>query len=229
MSHTSPTPAAVATTRRAQKLRTRRTLLDAALGLLEHQSLSSLGLREVTRAAGVAPAAFYRHFADTAELGVALVEEALDGLHPMVGAILTDTATGSGTASASASEESRIARSVALIARHVRDHPAHVRFVTREQHGGVRPVRAAIGTQLQRFTEEVAAGLAGRPEAEGWSAEDLRMLAGIYVDHLVMTASGFLDAAEEGATRTEEQVAALARRQLRLVALGRRHWLDRDR
>ena len=62
----------------------RQAFLDAALGLLEEQSLSSLGLREVTRAVGVAPTAFYRHFRSTADLGVALVDEALGSLHPMV-------------------------------------------------------------------------------------------------------------------------------------------------
>ena len=40
---------------------------------------------------GVAPTAFYRHFRDTAELGVALVEEALGSLHGMIGAILAET------------------------------------------------------------------------------------------------------------------------------------------
>ncbi|CAM5419963.1 HTH-type transcriptional repressor FabR [Streptomyces californicus] len=75
MSHTS------VGVRQTQKLRTRQALLDAALLLLEHQSLSSLGLREVTRAAGLTPTAFYRHFEDVAALGVALVEEALGSLH----------------------------------------------------------------------------------------------------------------------------------------------------
>ena len=55
--------------RQAQKLKTRQALMDAASVLLEEQSLSSLGLREVTRAVGVAPTAFYRHFRSTADLG----------------------------------------------------------------------------------------------------------------------------------------------------------------
>jgi hypothetical protein len=37
-----------------------------------------------------------------------------------------------------------------------------------------------------------------------------------------MTASTFLEAGPEG----EEQVSSVARRQLRLISLGRRHWLD---
>ncbi|MGX1881409.1 TetR family transcriptional regulator [Streptomyces sp. NPDC055287] len=201
--------------RQAQKQKTRKALMDAALILLEDQSLSSLGLREVTRAVGVAPTAFYRHFRDTADLGVALVEEALGSLHSVI----------RGTLAATGDSAARIDSTVGLIARHVHAYPAHVRFVTRERHGGVERVRAAIGEQLRLFADEVAAWLATQPDCAAWSEDDRRMLAHVYVDHMVMTASAFLEAEQYG----EERVAAaasLARRQLRLVGLGRRHWLD---
>jgi AcrR family transcriptional regulator len=201
--------------RQAQKQKTRQALMDAALQLLEHQGLSSLGLREVTRAVGVAPTAFYRHFRDTADLGVALVEQALGSLHGMVIGALAETG----------GSEERIGRAVEVIAGHVAAYPAHVRFVARERHGGVAPVRAAIGVELRRFSDEVAAALGAQPESAGWDEDDLRMLAGLYVDHMVMTASAFLDAAEEG-PGAQERVAREARRRLRLVGLGRRHWLD---
>src|ERR671930_1859480 len=165
--------------RQAQKQKTRQALLDAALGLLEEQSLSSLGLREVTRAVGVAPTAFYRHFRSTADLGVALVEEALGSLHPMIRT----------TVSAADSSEERIARAIELIAGHVDGYPAHVRFIARERHGGVQPVRAAIRDQLARFAEEVSTELAKDPESEGWSDDDLLMLAHLYVDQMLITAS----------------------------------------
>jgi AcrR family transcriptional regulator len=197
--------------RQAQKQRTRQAFLDAALGLLEEQSLSSLGLREVTRAVGVAPTAFYRHFHSIADLGVALVEEALGSLHPMI----------SGTVSASGDSEERIDRAVALISRHVRVHPAHIRFVARERNGGVQSVRAAIAEQMDRFTEEVRAELARQPESAGWSDDDLLMLAGLYVDQMLMTASAFLEVTPED----EERVARVARRRMRLISIGRRHWL----
>ncbi|CAM5233516.1 TetR family transcriptional regulator OS=Streptomyces tendae OX=1932 GN=GUR47_36450 PE=4 SV=1 [Streptomyces tendae] len=201
--------------RQAQKRKTRQALLDAALGLLEEQSLSSLGLREVTRAVGVAPTAFYRHFHSTADLGVALVEEALGSLHPMIRT----------TMSPAEDDDERIARAVELIAGHVAAHPAHVRFIARERHGGVQPVRRAIREQLARFAEEVRAELATDASAAGWSETDLRMLAGLYVDQMLITASLFLetlDAPEEERRRAVET----ARRQLRLISVGRRHWLD---
>ncbi|MEU9981134.1 TetR family transcriptional regulator [Streptomyces sp. NPDC050856] len=201
--------------RQVQKRKTRRALLDAALRLLEEQSLSSLGLREVTRAAGIAPAAFYRHFSDIADLGAALVDEALTSLH---GTVRTTLAT-------TGDSDERIAGAVELIARLVSEYPAHVRFIAREQHGGVQRVREAIAGQLGRFTREVADELAARPEADGWEREDLLMLAGLYVDQMMSAASAFL-AAGPGDAAARERVALAARRRLRLIALGRRHWLD---
>ncbi|MET8645316.1 TetR family transcriptional regulator [Streptomyces sp. NPDC004096] len=201
--------------RQAQKRKTRQALLDAALGLLEEQSLSSLGLREVTRAVGVAPTAFYRHFRSTADLGVELVEEALGSLHPMIGS----------TVSATGDSDERITRAVDLIARHVDAYPAHVRFIARERHGGVQPVREAIRRQLARFAEEVKVALADHPESAGWSDEDLLMLAGLYVDQMLMTASQFLEAME-GPAEERERVARTAAQRLRLVGIGRHHWQD---
>ncbi|MET9257822.1 TetR family transcriptional regulator [Streptomyces sp. NPDC003717] len=207
--------------RQAQKQKTRQALLDAALELLQEQSLSSLGLREVTRAVGVAPTAFYRHFRSTADLGVALVEEALGSLHPMIGA----------TVSPGGDSAERIARAVELIEGHVSRYPAHVRFIARERHGGVQPVREAIRRQLARFAEEVRAELAKDPEAAGWSEADLLMLAGLYVDQMLSTADLFLEAYEAAPEAREEgmrRAGETARRRMRLISAGRRHWLDPD-
>ncbi|MGW5866992.1 TetR family transcriptional regulator [Streptomyces sp. NPDC055239] len=209
--------------RQAQKQKTRQALLDAALQLLEEQSLSSLGLREVTRAAGVAPTAFYRHFRDVADLGVTLVEEALSSLHTTLVSLLAATGDRDDDDDDGGDDgEERIAATVELIVAYVRTHPAHVRFIAREQHGGVQAVRSAIGDQLTLFAQEVADQFTQEPESAGWNEDDLLMLARMYVDHMVMTASALLEAAPD----TEERVAAGARRQLRLVSLGRRHWLD---
>ena len=201
--------------RQAQKQKTRQALLDAALALLEEQSLSSLGLREVTRAVGVAPTAFYRHFRSIADLGAALVEEALGSLHPMIRT----------TVSAADDHAQRIKRAIELIAGHVDAYPAHVRFIARERHGGVQPVREAIRDQLARFAEEVKGELAKDPESEGWSDDDLLMLAHLYVDQMLITASLFLEALE-GAEEDRERVAQVASRQMRLISIGRHHWMD---
>ncbi|CAM5413810.1 TetR family transcriptional regulator [Streptomyces californicus] len=181
MSHTS------VGVRQTQKLRTRQALLDAALLLLEHQSLSSLGLREVTRAAGLTPTAFYRHFEDVAALGVALVEEALGSLHGRRRGARGDRRQ-RGAAGPQRGGDSPSCRRAA------RPLPVH----SRERHGGVDPVREAIAAQLLRFAQEVACALGQEPQSAGWSEEDLLMLGGLYVDHMVITTSALLEAGPQG-------------------------------
>ena len=63
----------------------RQDLLDAALRLLgPNRSVSTLGLREVARAADIAPNSFYRHFRDIDELAVALIEQAGGALRTII-------------------------------------------------------------------------------------------------------------------------------------------------
>ncbi|MER6218136.1 MULTISPECIES: TetR family transcriptional regulator [unclassified Streptomyces] len=199
-------------TREIQRLRTRRALLDAALSQLEERSLGSLGLREVARAAGVSPTAFYRHFRDMDELGTALVEEALTSLHVTVRGMLA--ATGDA--------ERRGAAAVRLVAALVRSRPAHVRFLVRERHGGVPVVREAIAAQLDAFADEIGVALCADPDSAGWDADDVRMLSRLLVDHMFMTASAFLAASLRG--EDWSAATATARAQLRLIHLGRVHW-----
>ncbi|MFI0943519.1 TetR family transcriptional regulator [Streptomyces sp. NPDC021020] len=208
--------------RQAQKEQTRRALLDAGLRLLDRQSLSSLGLREVTREVGVAPAAFYRHFPDMAALGVALVGEALGSLHAVVREVMAGGTDGPAPANSSDPTD-LIDRAVALTVAYADEHRAHVRFIARERYGGVRPVREAIAAELDRFTTEVAAGLAAQPESAGWRPAELRVLAGLYVDHMVLTAAAVMEAPRED-TAARASIAETARLRMRIVSLGRRHW-----
>ncbi len=117
------------------------------------------------------------------------------------------------------------------IACYVRDHRAHLRFVSRERHGSVRAVREAIDAELSRFADEVATALAPLPSYTGWDYPDMRMLSELYVDHMVTTAAAFLETADEDeATQAarEQRVARTARRQLRLIHVGCRHWLEQS-
>lgn len=201
--------------RQARKEQTRQALLAAALRLLERHSLNSLGLREVAREAGIAPAAFYRHFEGMDALGVALVAESFGSLRAMVNALRNPQAA----------VEDVIRGTVDVIATHVREQPAHFRFLARERHGGVPEVREAIAGELDAFVQDLAGDLSAQPESAGWSPEDLGMLAKLYVDHVVLTATALLgvDSADPEAG---QQIIDTACAQLRLIAVGRQHWLD---
>ena len=66
--------------KKEEKERVRVALLQAALDLSAKHGFASLGLREVSREAGIAPTSFYRHFADMEELGATLIRERVGGL-----------------------------------------------------------------------------------------------------------------------------------------------------
>lgn len=200
--------------RSERKLATRQVLLESALRLMERQSLSSLGLREVTREAGIAPAAFYRHFADLDELGVELVHESLGSLHELLRAIRTPDA---GT-------EDVIERTVDLVTRHVREHRPHFRFLARERHGGVARVRAAIAAELESFIDELVEDLARQPDTGRWDAGELRVLGRLYVNVIMLTAAELLDAGED--PDAQQRIVDEANTRLRIVSVGRLHWPD---
>jgi len=143
-----------------------------------------------------------------------LVEESFGSLRALVRAIRAEQ---NGT-------DEVIDRSIDVIARFVHEHRAHLRFLVRERHGGVRPVRDAIAVRVRQFADDLADDLAAQPESEGWDPEDVRMLAELYADHTVTVAAALLEADED--PEAELRITEGARRQLRLISIGRRHWLD---
>ena len=70
--------------REERKEATRRAIVAAALALLEDRSFAALSLREVTREAGIVPAAFYRHFDSMEALGLVLIDESFRALRDML-------------------------------------------------------------------------------------------------------------------------------------------------
>src|SRR5918996_6202150 len=79
--------------REERKEATRRAIVAAALRLLEERSFSALSLREVTREAGIVPAAFYRHFDSMEALGLVLIDESFRTLRTMIRAARADPRT----------------------------------------------------------------------------------------------------------------------------------------
>jgi AcrR family transcriptional regulator len=200
-------------TRQERKQLTRRALLDAALELLEEQSFSSLSLRQVTRAAGIVPTAFYRHFDDMEELGLVLIDESFRTLRTMIRAARADPRT----------NDHVIRNSVELLVGYVHEHDTHFRFIARERFGGVAALRQAIRVEIRLFASDLATDLARLPYLERWSTEDLQLLAGLMVNAMVSTAEAILDAPPNNPT-AEAEIIATARRQLGMITLGIPQW-----
>ncbi|MBN7827408.1 HTH-type transcriptional repressor FabR [Bowmanella dokdonensis] len=134
-------------TRQQQKLKTRRSIIDAAFNLLDEQrSLSSISLREVARAAGIAPTSFYRHFKDIDELGLTLVDEAGLALRQLMRQARSRIDAGGGV----------IHTSVNTFMEFVVSNSNEFRLLLREHSGTSPAFRAAVLREIQHFIEELS-------------------------------------------------------------------------
>ncbi|MGJ8668711.1 MAG: HTH-type transcriptional repressor FabR [Oceanococcus sp.] len=130
----------------------RQDLLDAAMRLLgPNRSVSTLGLREVARAAGIAPNSFYRHFRDIDELAVALIEQAGGALRVVVReARIRANETGNISA---------VASSVATFMEQLSSSENYLHLLLREGNAGSTAFKQAIERQLQYFEDELSVDL----------------------------------------------------------------------
>jgi AcrR family transcriptional regulator len=199
--------------RAQRKERTRQNLLDVTLRLIAQRSLASISLREVARAAGIVPTAFYRHFASIDALGMELVDESMRPLRQMIRDVRRG-AVGKGDI---------IKGTVEILGRQVRDHPAQFQFLSRERYGGVTAVRRAIATELRLFTSELTIDLARMTAGLDWSSDDLEMAADLMVSTMLAAVMDLLEVDQRHAD-DEQLVLDRAERQLRLIALGMNVW-----
>jgi AcrR family transcriptional regulator len=198
------------------KERTRLRLIEAALMLVgQGRGFTSLSLREISREAGVVPAAFYRHFRDLDALGLALVEmggvtlrhllrEARrDGIPP------TDMLRGS----------------VLVYKKFVEDRSLVFRFLASERGGGSPVIRQAIRTEESHFASEMAQDLRALGTLPDLSSATLQMLCGLVVATMLNAASDILDLPKNRPKQEQELVDNFVR-QLRLVFLGAARWRE---
>jgi AcrR family transcriptional regulator len=193
-----------------RKARTRRALLDASLELLSgDRSFTSLSLREVTKAAGVSPAAFYRHFDNMEVLGLALVDESFATLRRTMRDIRAEPEP----------TTHLIRRSVDTFLGYAREHELHFRFIAKERYGGSTTLRTAIRLEVRLFTSELAVDLARSSRWSGLDAEDLNRLAGLIVQTVIFATELTLDTAPDDLAELGH-IADDATRQLQMVLLG---------
>ncbi|VAZ70788.1 HTH-type transcriptional repressor FabR [Mycobacterium kansasii] len=214
-SHRSGKDRARATvSREERKEATRRAIVAAALKLLQDRSFSGLSLREVTREAGIVPAAFYRHFESMEALGLVLIDESFRTLR--------DTLRG---ARAGKLDPNRVIESsVEILVGSVADRREHWRFIVRERSTGLSVLRYAIRTEIRLITSELATDLARFPGLNEWSTEDLNILATLFVNAMIVIAEAIEDAQSAEAL---EEIHRIAVKQLRMIAIGVAGWKSR--
>jgi AcrR family transcriptional regulator len=208
-------PLTSTSTRDERKQQTRRSLLNAALDLsLKGKGFAGVSLREVTRAAGVVPTAFYRHFRDLDELGLALVDDVCLQLRRLMR---------EARATARALPDVAIRDSVRGYLGYVRAHAPAFEFLLRERSGGSPVLREAIAKEIRYFVHELATDLRLLEPFAKFSASDLEMVADLVVT-TVMTLSLEILSLPPGHSRLEEDAVARGVKQLRLIFLGTRAW-----
>jgi len=197
--------------REQRKEATRRAIIAAGLRLLDERSFSGLSLREVTRQAGIVPAAFYRHFESMEALGLVLIDESFRALRDML----------RGARAGKLDPNRVIESSVDILIAGVKERREHWRFIGRERSSGVTVLRYAIRTEIRLITSELAIDLARFPGLHTWSSEDLNILASLFVNSMILIAEAIEDAQDAGAL---EEIKRTAVKQLRMIAVGVTGW-----
>nr|WP_243708164.1 HTH-type transcriptional repressor FabR [Luteimonas arsenica] len=137
---------------------TREDLIAAAMALLgPNRSVSTLGLREVTREAGIAPNSFYRHFRDIDELAVTLIERAGASLRTVIGQARHRATSG----------HSVVRSSVEAFFDRLRADDKFLHLLLREGLAGSDAYKHAVDAQLRFFEEELREDLVRLAETTG--------------------------------------------------------------
>ncbi|MBC9249329.1 TetR family transcriptional regulator [Pseudomonas alcaligenes] len=200
--------------RAEQKQQTRQALMDAARSLMDsNRGFDSLSLREVSRAAGIVPTGFYRHFEDMDQLGLALVAE-VDA---------TFRSTLREVRRSQFEMGSIIEASAHIFLDAVSANRNQFLFLAREQYGGSQSVRQAIGQLRQQITDDLAADLKLLNRTPHLADADLDVVSDLVVKTVFATLPELIDppAIPLPAHLTPE---AKMTQQLRFIFIGAKHW-----
>ena len=198
-------------TRVERKEVTRRAIIAAALKLLDERNFSALSLREVTREAGIVPAAFYRHFESMDALGLVLIDESFRSLREMLRSARTDKLD----------PNRMIESTVEILTASVTRQREHWRFIVRERSSGVAVLRYAIRAEIRLITAELATDLARFPGLNAWSTEELNIRAGLFVNSMIIIAEAIEDAPDAEAIT---EITRTAVKQMRMITVGVTGW-----
>lgn len=136
--------------RATQKQKTRRQLIDVGMHLSAQKGFSALSLREVSQAAGISPAGFYRHFSSMEELGLYLLDEVGLSLRQLLRSARKVTDLKS---------EQLTQYSINVFFDYLNENPNHFKLLLGERQGATSQFRAAIHSEIDRFVSELTEDL----------------------------------------------------------------------
>ncbi|MDY6797260.1 MAG: TetR family transcriptional regulator [Pseudomonadota bacterium] len=159
-------------------------LVQAALRLItESRSLTSLGLRELAREAGLNPNTFYRHFSNLDEFGL-----------QVLGYIAEDMKTGVRELRRMAESSEQAAReTVAFVYGYFNANPAATTVAVRELHGPSKALRQALQVQLEASAREMAEDILERDLVTGLSPETVLEISRMTIHYILFRAMDYIE------------------------------------
>jgi len=207
-------PDSMSSPRAEQKQQTRQALMEAALSLMHSgRGFGSLSLREVTRLAGVVPTAFYRHFSDMDELGLALVAEVGQTFRATLREVRRNEFELGGL----------IEASTRIFLDAVQANHNQFLFLAREQYGGSQAVRQALGELRQLITDDLATDLRLMNRLPQLDDAALGVLSDLVVKTVFATLPELIDPPAANLPPHLQPEAKITQ-QLRFIMIGGKHW-----
>lgn len=159
-------------------------LVQAALRLItESRSLTSLGLRELAREAGLNPNTFYRHFRNLDEFGLFVL-----------GYIAEDMKRGVRELRRMAETSDQAAHeTVAFVYAYFLANPAATTVAVRELHGASPMLRRALEGQLAASAREMAEDIIERELVPGLDADTIHEISGMTIRYILYRAMDYIE------------------------------------
>lgn len=207
----------------------KRLLMEAALRLsTDSRSVTSLGLRELAREAGLNPNTFYRHFKNIDELGLAIVEDVAGQLRQPLRALRYQAAEAVSAeaqkkAPLSASELLNFERgrrvneeTVRLFFDFVGEHPAAFIVGVRELHGASPVLRQAVRKVMEGFAEDMVDDIRQLNLLPGVDEATVNELATVVSQQMFQMSLDYIEAT----TEQREAIVGRASRQIFMLFAG---------
>lgn len=163
-------------------------LVQAALRLItQSRSLTSLGLRELAREAGLNPNTFYRHFRNLDEFGL-----------QVLGYIAEEMKSGVRELRRMANSSDQASRdTVAFVYSYFLSNPAATTVAVRELHGPSPILRRALEAQLNASAREMAEDIIERQLVSGLDEATIHEISHMTIRYILFRAMDYIEKADQ--------------------------------
>ncbi len=198
---------------------TRDKLMEAALTLVgKGRHFASLGIREVTRQAGVVPTAFYRHFRNMDDLGLQLVDELGLVLRRMMREARLNVLQA----------DKLMEESVAIFISHVQQNRNFFIFMAQGLAGESRAVQEGIRSELRFFSSELSNDLRRLRLVDHLGDSDLELTCDLVVRTVAFSLTDLIGVAPDDDYQID-QIKKCTTRFLQLIFIGAANWQAESR